>query len=139
MDDDEQRALRLNQLRAAALRQAESNSVMQRIDLMSAAWGWSAAEQAAAVHRHVDELAAYRHRDLEPDGSMLALASDFERIQFGLWATRPFSDYARWWRRHWAENSPIGAQSPLAAMIATIGARHLLHAHFDAMLSGDFT
>lgn len=121
-----------------AMRLSERNAVMYRLDLLAAAWGWSLTDQASVLRIGVSQLNAYRHHDAEPPDELIEQLRSLEHIQYGLWASRPFDTYAAWWRRGWEQGSPIGATSPLDAVVRAADGIKILICHFDSILSGDF-
>ena len=108
--------------------------------LLAAAWRWTKEEAAQAAGITAGQIDHYTSRiEPMPESVTDTIAALF-RIQYHLWSTRPFGDYADWWRRLWRNTSPIGAQSPLEAIMAEgRPAIDRINAFYDAMLAGDFS
>lgn len=112
---------------------------MFRLALLASAWDWGKEEAARAVGMTPVQIDRFKTEPGVPADIAETIARLF-RLQYHLWSTRPFGDYAGWWRRPWDVSSPIGARSPLEAVIADgRSAIDRIIALYDAMQSGDFT
>ena len=95
-----------------------SRDAIQDLDLLAAAWCLSETEVETLLRVGAGTLAAWRNS--EPAVWNADLAAQIEalrRLQDAIWLHQSPPNYARFWRRPWSAESPIGPMTPLDAIL----------------------
>lgn len=91
------------------MQEAKTTS-MYELDLISAAWGWTQDEVAAALGVRAEQLRAWRIHEMPVQADVAARMTLFHQVHIALWRVLAPGAYARWWRQ---SDRGFGGKSPI--------------------------